>query len=330
MNSEKQISKRFATLIRHQRLAHAYLFVGPEDVGKSESALAVAKLVNCHANMEGTKEECCDKCPSCLKINSGNHPDIFIVDKGEEQSIKIARIRELVSRIQLRPFEARKKVFIIKGIEDLTLEGSNALLKTLEEPTDNSLLILTTSVPERNLGTIKSRCHAVHFFPLSKEKLAAELNGEYSIPEEASHFLAYFSEGCLGKAKRLNEKKFFDKKNLIIDNIVFQRENESYIKEILADQRQTQEALAVLLSWFRDVIFLKTQVEPGRLMHIDRVHELSRLAAQYSFNQVKTIIEGIVNTSKLLEENLNVKIPLSLLREAIWAKSCVQCVLPKN
>jgi len=312
------ILKRFTRLLQSGRMAHAYLFIGPDDIGKSETALAIAKFVNCESNTKEDQPEACDQCPSCRKIDSGNHPDIFVIDSGQEQSIRIAQIRELINKNQLRAFEARKKVFIIKNAEKLTLDGSNALLKTLEEPTPDSLLLLTTSVPEKNLDTIKSRCQAVHFFPVSKDQISTQLKNDYCVEGNAAHFLASFSEGCLGKARRLNESKFLVRKNEIIDNIVFQGNNETYIKDVLADREHTKEVLDVLLSWFRDLLLVKVGAEEDQLVHVDRIDDLMDIEAKYSFHQVKDIVDSIVNAARLLGENLNVKIPLTLLREKIW------------
>lgn len=174
--ADKTILKRFARLIQNGRLAHAYLFVGPEGIGKGQTALGIARMINCERNLEEIKDDYCGECSNCLRITSGNHPDVAIVDSGEEPSIKIAKIRELIVRMQLRPYESRKKIFIIKKIEDLTLEGSNALLKTLEEPGKDSLLLLTTAVLEKNLGTIRSRCHTVYFFPQPQKRLEGILS----------------------------------------------------------------------------------------------------------------------------------------------------------
>ncbi len=312
------ILNRFEKIATNNRLAHAYLFVGPELTGKSETALAIAKLVNC---ADTARELFCDACPSCIKINAGSHPDVGVIDSGDGQSIKIAAIRDLVSRVQLRPFEAPKKVFVIKNIEQLTLEGSNALLKTLEEPGSDTLLILTTAVPEKNLETVKSRCHVVNFFPATQQRVAATLEDDLDIPEPAAHFLAYFSEGCLGKARRFYQEGIFERKNDMIDHMVLEQDNEAYLKTLSADKEKTKEALAVLLSWFRDLMLLKTGVEQGCVVHADRRKELLSLVSQYSFNQLKEIVEGIVDTSRMLGENLNIKIPLILLREKIWTRS---------
>ena len=109
----KIILERFRTLIKKNRLAHAYLFIGPQGIGKSQTALAVAALAI------GAEDES----SSLMKrVVSGNHPDVLVVTRGQEESaISIDKIRELISRMQLRPFEAPRKVCIIKNIEDKIL-----------------------------------------------------------------------------------------------------------------------------------------------------------------------------------------------------------------
>ena len=245
---DQTIVQRFTTLLKNNRLAHAYLFIGPQGIGKFETALAVAGLII------GGEDKIIMK-----RVLAGNHPDVTIVDLLEDEStLGIDQMRELISRMQLRPFEGERKVCIIKNIENLTPQAGNALLKTLEEPTPNTMLILTTSVPEKNLGTIRSRCHAVHFFPLSKDKLAAQLKSDYAMEESATRFLTFFSEGNPGKARRLKEENFLVRKNQLIDNIVLQPNSEVFLKSLLANKDKTKEMLDVLLSWFRDVILVKT------------------------------------------------------------------------
>ncbi len=284
MQVNKAILQRFVRLIKTQRLAHAYLFVGPADTGKGETALSIAKLVNCESSDTDAQQVPCGQCLSCKKIDSGNHPDVFILDTGDEQSIRIAKVRDLLHKIPLRPFEGKRKVFIIKDAEKMTLESANALLKTLEEPSASSLLILTTRALEKNLGTVKSRCHAVRFLSIS------------------------------------NDPVFSERKNDIIDNIVFQENNDSYIKEVAADKDRTKEVLDVLLYWFRDLILLKSGAGQDRCAHADRICELEKLESRYSFRQLEDIVEGVVDASRLLGENLNIKIPLTLLREKIWVR----------
>lgn len=308
------ILERFLTLEQKGRLAHAYLFVGSIDSGKGETALGVAKLLNCEQLQENMF---CDQCSVCRKINTANHPDVHMIDNGFGESIKIEQIRELLSQIKLRPFSARKKIFILRNIENMTLEGANALLKTLEEPSANSLLILTTSVIEKNLDTVRSRCHVMYFLPSSNTGLERHLTKDYDEESSQAHFLAYFAEGCLGRARKLKDQGFFDRKNEIIDRFIVRGADEAYVKKILGEKEKTKEFLDVFLSWIRDAMLVKAKVEDGRLAHIDRLNELKSFQEEYSFPELSQLYMEVVQMCKLLEENLNIKIPLAVIRERL-------------
>ncbi|HOY10875.1 MAG TPA: AAA family ATPase, partial [Candidatus Omnitrophota bacterium] len=239
----QDVLRRFVQLVGRDRLAHAYLFVGPQCSGKTQTALGVAKLLNCDQPPREGDADFCGVCPSCRKIDSGNHPDVTLIQTENSRVISIDQIRGVITRCQLRPFEGRKKVYIIKEAERLSLEGSNAVLKTLEEPVKDSVFILTTAVPERVLSTIKSRCHSVCFFPLGQDALMRELKNSACEDEESAHFYSFYSEGCAGKAQSLHEAGFLARKNQVVDHVVFQRDNEPYLKTLLADADKTQEAL---------------------------------------------------------------------------------------
>ncbi len=317
----QKIVDRFATRLRQDQLAHAYLFVGPAGVGKIETAKFIAQLVHCAANTDFAKSRPCGQCSSCRRVESGNHPDMSMIDTSEEDSIKIAKVRELIQQTQLKPFEGRKKIFIIRNIEQMTLEGSNALLKTLEEPTTDTLLILTTVSRENVLGTVKSRCQVIYFAPVSSRQLTGQLIDPYGIEKNTSHFLGHFAQGCLGRALQLHETKFVERKNEIIDQLVLRKDNENYLKAVLGDKGRVKEALDILLYWFHDLFLLKAGVEKEYVTHMDRFHDLTKLASRYSLEQLNEIMGTIINALRLLEENLNVKISLTLLKEKIWVKS---------
>ncbi|MCA9407487.1 MAG: DNA polymerase III subunit delta' [Candidatus Omnitrophica bacterium] len=306
VNSE--IIDRISRLHQRQRLAHAYLFVGAKGSGKKATALAVAKLINCV-----NPGSCNDQCSSCKKINTGSHPDIFLID-GQEETIKIDQIRGLLNQSNLRPYEARVKVFIIHHIENMTLESSNALLKTLEEPSANSLIILTTAVPERNLDTIKSRCHFMYFLPVSNRVLEKNLEQYYDDKDEI-RFLAYFAQGCLGRAHILKENNVFGRKNSLIDDFIYARDVDAFIKEITADNVQMKEFLSVLYSWVRDAVLLKSGTEENYLINRDRIQDLKAFQKSVSFSDLNEVLNEITNAYKLLTDNLNIKIPLMILKE---------------
>lgn len=269
------VIERFSRLSAKDRLAHAYLLAGPQGCGKTQTALGVAQLVNC----EGSTVKPCGQCASCRKIASNNHPDVHVIGGDDRESIKIEDVRFLLSRCQLMAYEGKTKVFIIRHIELMTLDAANALLKTLEEPGANTLMILTTSVLEANLDTIRSRCHIVKFFPK-----------EEAVP-------------C-------NRK--------VLEEMLLNRHNDSFLKELLNNPQETAGALRLLLSFFRDVLLLKGGVPKTKLAHQDCLKELEKFAAR-RFEDVSFIVRQIVQTKELADENLNVKMSLILLREHLWA-----------
>jgi len=320
LQADNNIISRFGELMRRKRLAHAYLFVGPQGVGKFETALGVAKLINCERSSKLGGAAYCDRCGSCLRIGSGNHPDVTVISSGTEVSIKIDQVRQLINHMQLRPYESMLKIFIIERIEDLTLQGSNALLKTLEEPAADSLLILTTNVLEKNLGTIRSRCHTVSFFPRPQRELMETLKGQGGVDRAGAHFLALFSEGYPGRARQWQAQGFLERKNDIIDRLVLKKGEAAFLKKLAADKAQIRTALDVLLSWFRDLLVVKADAGDECLMHADRRPALRKMAQRYDALRLQAIVRQIVETARMVEENLNVKIPLQLLMEQIWLK----------
>jgi len=311
---DEKVLGRFESLIRRERLAHAYLLIGSEGSGTCETAFAVAKLLNC----ESLGSTFCGRCASCVKIDSGHHPDILLCDSGDDQTIKIQQVREVIQRMQLCPYEARKKVVIIKDVDRLTTEGANALLKTLEEPPASSLLFLTTAVPERVMPTVKSRCHAVYFFGASRWALVSQLHQDLGMAEDQAGVIAGFAEGCYGQAGRLHSKGFLKHKNAVIDEFLFDGVSEASLKAVASDPQQIEEILRILLFYFKDLLLLKAGAPEGGLTHSDRIQDLRTCAARYSIGQLREILSGIVNTKKMSDANLNVRIPLMVLKEKIW------------
>jgi DNA polymerase-3 subunit delta' len=312
------VIQRFALFIKNKRLAHAYLIAGASYSGKTKSALDMAKLVNCEAlNPNGLF---CNQCAACTTIEKGNHPDVHICSVDVGETIKIEHIRGLIDQISLKPFSAQKKVFIIRNVEQLTPEAANALLKTLEEPSLNSLLLLTSSALDKTLDTIKSRCQILHMPSPSREDVQNELQKQYHLDVKQSHFLSYLAQGALGKALKLQESDLWQRKNALLDEFLLSREPDAFIKKNLAQEEQVREFVELLLSWVRDALLIKAQVEDSRIVHLDRIEDLRKFARMYSFEDLNSIFKAIVNTNKMLAENFNVKIPLLIIKELLWGK----------
>jgi DNA polymerase-3 subunit delta' len=309
---------RFKRIVAQGRLAHAYLFAGPEQTGKTSTVVALAKMFNCES--PSSEGHFCDQCPSCRKFIAGNHSDMFVLEAPAGETIKIENIRQFIQRCTLRPFEAKWKVFLIRHAQRLTKEAANALLKTLEEPNPETIIFLTTSAPELCLDTIKSRCHTVHFFPQSQKQLAADLIRDCSIDEVSAQSLAYFADGSLMKAKSLLDGKFHQRKNKIIDEMVMKRNSDEYLRKALSDKDEIQTVLQVLLSFFRDMMLMKSGMGESCLANRDRIRDLKALGADFSFDDVSRINGEIIKAIRLFKDNLNVKMSLSVIKELVWVK----------
>ncbi|MEA3470707.1 MAG: DNA polymerase III subunit delta', partial [Thermodesulfobacteriota bacterium] len=177
------------------RVSHAYLFHGMKGVGKKTTAEIFAKALNCEE--EGF--DSCDSCSSCVKMDHGNHPD-FVLIEPEGFFIKIEAVRGLQGQIKFRPFEGKKRVFVIADAERMNSPAANALLKTLEEPTSSNILILISSRPHELPRTVVSRCQRLRFNPLSRDVISTFLRDSYSVDEEAARLIASSSGGSIGRA----------------------------------------------------------------------------------------------------------------------------------
>ncbi|MBI5076009.1 MAG: DNA polymerase III subunit delta' [Nitrospirae bacterium] len=172
-------------ILKRDRLAGAYLFCGESGIGKKTTALNFAKAVNClkdrnelcvmgnglkdkdlslitHHPSPITDFDACEVCDSCCKINAGTHPDVIAIAP-EERIIKIEEIRAIEEALSFRPFEGKKKIVIVDDADSMNSSAANAFLKTLEEPPEDSLIILITSRPDRLPATIRSRCSKILF-----------------------------------------------------------------------------------------------------------------------------------------------------------------------
>lgn len=184
------------------RLAHALLFHGAPGLGKAAMATALAAAVNC----EGTAAEAagggCGRCNSCRRVEAGTHPDVVWIAPASS-TLKIDQVRALIREAHLRPFSARKRVFVLREADRLSEEAANSLLRILEEPPDAALLILITALPDTLLSTIRSRCQQVPFRPVDPAMVAEVLRREAGAGEAEAAALAILSGGNPGLARAL-------------------------------------------------------------------------------------------------------------------------------
>ena len=211
--------ERFRRALARNRLASTFLFVGPAGIGKRLFADRLTQSLLC-PHVDAETLVACGRCDSCAQVASRTHPDVLIVEKPPEKSaIPVAlfigednrRMREgLCHDIALKPFMGGRKVAIIDDADYLNEEGANSLLKTLEEPPPQSVLILIGTSADRQLPTIRSRAQMIRFRPLDDETVIEILlsKGLAADREQAAR-LASFAEGSIERAVALADEELW-------------------------------------------------------------------------------------------------------------------------
>src|SRR5438552_1578148 len=210
VRGHEQIADRFRLALAKGRLASTFLFVGPPGIGKQTFALKLAQALLCE-RVPPERLAPCGECPSCRQVASLNHPDLEIVAKPADKAFiplealigdAEHRMRAgLCYSISLKPYAGRRKIAIIDDADFLNKEGANCLLKTLEEPPPNSVLILIGTSEQRQLPTIRSRCQIVRFQPLAESDVAELLvEKELCTDATAARAAAAHSGGSLERA----------------------------------------------------------------------------------------------------------------------------------
>ena len=237
--------------IERGRVAHAYLFAGQSGVGKLATARAMAATLNC----EDYAGDSCRQCDSCRRVADGVHPNYIEVEP-EKGLIKIDKIRELQKIMSYR-LELGHRIIAINGAEHLVRGAANAFLKTLEEPTEGSTIILVSSSPDSLLPTIISRCQRVNFRPLGIGEVAEELGG-YDLTEEQKKAAAMLSGGSITKAREALDGGVFQRRAELFERL--ERLGSSGSAAILdegaalAKDEDLLELLELLKGWYRDRI----------------------------------------------------------------------------
>jgi DNA polymerase-3 subunit delta' len=223
------VVEKLRRAVARNRLASSFLFCGPAGVGKRTLALRFAQALLCPAR-PAAEIGPCNVCPSCAMALAGTHPDVEVVAKPEDKAdlpVKLfigegeTRGQEgLCHWISLKPFMGGRRIAIIDDADFLNLTGANCLLKTLEEPPPQSVLILIGTSPARQLPTIRSRCQLIRFQPLPEETVARLLVSKALVADKAEAArLARFSEGSLQQAIELAGADVWDCRRTLLEKL---------------------------------------------------------------------------------------------------------------
>jgi DNA polymerase-3 subunit delta' len=217
---QERVKKILSRQIANQKLPHAYLFIGQDRIGKKTVAFELAKILNCSINdWTETDAGACGHCPSCVKISKNGHPDIHFIDLQKQLDINVRaseKTREIlidtirkgvIDIIASKIREAKWRFFIIDRADAMNEDAANALLKTLEEPSERNIIILTARHKESLPQTILSRCGILFFAPLKKDEIVSFLIKNNSLSAESADAAARTSDGSIPNLSNIADDK---------------------------------------------------------------------------------------------------------------------------
>ncbi|HEX3050040.1 MAG TPA: DNA polymerase III subunit delta' [Aggregatilineaceae bacterium] len=302
--------EQLARAIQHGRTRHAYLFTGPDRIGKTTLARALAATINCTAESAP-----CGECRNCKLFIKGAHPDLTVLE-GENGTIKIDQVRAIQQTVALRPYEARYRVAILRRFHEATPQAQDALLKTLEEPPPNVVLIVTANAADALLPTILSRCQPLHLRPLPIQQLQEALKQGWNVAEDEAQLLAQISGGRIGWAiKALEDPAEREWRTQVLDALEMalkgnRRERFALVEHLALEKSVLLPMLDVWQGYWRDALLMASGSR-APITNYDRrgtIRDMAigREAAQQALEATRRTIDQV-------DRNANARLALEVL-----------------
>lgn len=327
--------------IESERVAHAYLFVGPRGIGKTTTARILAKALNC---ADGPTVHPCDKCAACREIAQGSSMDVIEIDGASNNGVE--QVRSLRETVHYSPVHGRYRIFIIDEVHMLTTPAFNALLKTLEEPPGHVKFFFATTEPQKIPATVLSRCQRFDLRPLTVKEIVGRLHQlcaseGFDVDEDALLAIARSAEGSLRDAESALDQlvafcgeKIRESDVMAVFGLVARRELEALGKAILAGDaaaaletlsrfdragKNMNRVLVELLEHFRNLlVYMETD---GRKVEELLPAQSAPLADQAALTDVEKVMR-IVETLIEAEQKMRYAASPRLLFEAAIVRAC--------
>jgi DNA polymerase-3 subunit delta' len=311
-------------LARH-RLHHAYLFAGPDGVGKGLSAWGLAAALLCVQPREDG--DGCGQCNACQRVAGRQHPDLHVIERLPHASgsrletfIKIGQIRELQRSLSFKSFEGARRVVLLFEPESMNPSTANALLKTLEEPGDDTHFVLISHAAHRLLPTIISRCQRVRFVPLPRSMVASKIASISGVDATTAALLAGLSEGSIGKGLVLAGSPLLEQRATLLERIDSPEalRNIGALSELAdtlgRDKGELPLLFLLLRTWYRDLMLVGAGAPVERLVHSDLVAQAQARAGMLPFAAITARLDLVNETEQaILVGNANARLFLERL-----------------
>ena len=313
---QDKAKSRLISAIKSGRLHHAYLFEGISGIGKYSTAIEFAKSLNCNHCEMGF----CNKCTDCNKINRKTHPDITeLVPDGS--IIKVGQIRnDIIPLLKFKPFEGNFRVIIIRQADKMNINAANALLKSLEEPNENTIFILLCKYKTNLPVTVVSRCQRIPFNPLSDEsviKIVKENLNNKELSDNNLKILSKLSSGSPGRLLEFAEENIMDLRKIVSDyffSLVDHKDDVEYAidnaKKFAKFKEQSNYIFMFIISWLKDCIIIKRDSNNSAIINIDSIETISKLSRLFSTLQLIEILEYIIRTETAVVKYANFQLSI--------------------
>jgi DNA polymerase-3 subunit delta' len=317
---QDRVLSHLKTALKQERLSHAYLFLGPEGVGKASTARALAAALNCtQPHPEG---DACGACPSCRRLAAGTHPDFLVIAPPPDKTqIAIEQIRELSRLTNYAPLGGGWRVVLVKPAEALTAisnAAAHALLKTLEEPPPRHVLVLTARGEADLLPTVISRCHKLSFAPLPATLIAGELERRRNLTPAQAKLAAALSGGSLGRALTVDPGELAEQRRQVLAELA--RLTQGPVTAVLdwalrlsKRQPELDQFLLMAQLWYRDLLLAHYQAPAHLLAHQDLLVELAQAQAGGGPETWFAKFTALGAAQRQLQANLNPELTLNVL-----------------
>ena len=295
------------------RLPHALLLTGIKGIGKTRFAKTFAESLLCESRqMDGSA---CGQCRSCLLVAAGSHPDLTVIQPEEDSKvIKIDQIRKIIASVTLSPQYAGYKIIIISPADAMNRNAANSLLKTLEEPPGQALLVLSTDKPAHLPATVRSRCQQLKFNAPARNEALAWLKQQPTRIEHAETLLDLASGGPL-EAVKLAENDILERRSSHFSGFNEIAGGNHEPTKLAAEwlKNGLKQPLYWLSTWIMDIIRLKMVSQPPRLTNPDLKADLQHFAERLNLTRLYEFQEKITETLRLSESQCNEQMLLESL-----------------
>jgi DNA polymerase III subunit delta' len=295
------------------RIAHATLFTGPAEIGKTHLALTFAAALHC----TGDSERPCGACRACVETMAGAHPDLLLVQP-DNGRVKIDQVRQIQHELALKPHSSPWRVCIVTGFETTTTEAANALLKTLEEPPPHAVLLLTALDPGLLLPTIVSRCRVLPLRPVPAQAIAAALVERYATEPDRAHEIAQLSAGRVGWALRACENpSLLEQREADVHTLLELMPKGPAARLAVAEElAKRPDVRPTVFEWqivWRDVMLLAAGCSHELVINQRHLPALQRLARRIGLEPAREAASRAQQAIGLLAQNVNARLALETM-----------------